>query len=135
LPKAVGRASVPGGAVGAGGPLGEVAAALAVLRELHRGRNHRPLADTMGRLLEATRAHAGLAIWPRGEQALLNVTRLCDMARRIEQGGVCSFRELADWLVEQSATGEAGDAPLMEKGTEGVRLMLYTRPKDWSSRW
>src|SRR5581483_797452 len=48
------------------GGLREVADALAVLRELHRGRNRRPIADTIGRLLGATRAHAGLAIWPTG---------------------------------------------------------------------
>jgi len=63
-------------------PLVEVAKALAVLRSLHRGRNRRPIADTIGRLLAVTRAHAGLAVWPTGEQALANVTRLMDLARR-----------------------------------------------------
>src|SRR5438067_529223 len=49
--------------------LQEVADALAVLRDLHRGRNRRPISDTIGRLLAATRAPAGLAIWPTGAQA------------------------------------------------------------------
>ena len=40
--------------------LAEVAGALEVLRDLHRGRNRRPVADTIARLLEATRAHAGV---------------------------------------------------------------------------
>jgi hypothetical protein len=39
-----------------------VAESLAVLSELHRFRNRRPIADTVGRLLDATRAHAGLAM-------------------------------------------------------------------------
>src|SRR5207249_11007545 len=38
-------------------PLVEVAKALEVLRSLHRGRNRRPIADTIGRLLAETRAH------------------------------------------------------------------------------
>ena len=38
-------------------PVGD---ALALLRTLHAGRNHRPAADTIGRLLEHTRAHVEL---------------------------------------------------------------------------
>ena len=49
---------------------------LAVLRELHVHRNRRPFAETIARLLKTVRAHAGLAIWPTGEQALANVMRL-----------------------------------------------------------
>ncbi|HZO08630.1 MAG TPA: UvrD-helicase domain-containing protein, partial [Myxococcota bacterium] len=103
--------------------LREVAAALAVLRTLHRGRNRRPIADTIGQLLAATRAHAGLAVWPTGEQALANVTRLMDLARRSERTGVTSFRGFVEWLSEQAEHGEAGDAPIVEEGTEGVRTM------------
>src|SRR5439155_10328710 len=47
-----------------------VAEALDVLRDLHRGRNHRPIAQTISTLLEAVRAQAGIALWPSGEQAL-----------------------------------------------------------------
>src|SRR5881296_1565812 len=104
-------------------PLREVAGALGTLRDLHRGRNRRPIADTIGRLLAATRAHAGLAIWPTGEQALANVTRLMDLARRAERTGLTSFRAFVEWLAEQSEHGEAGDAPIVEEGTEGVRMM------------
>src|SRR5205823_14669979 len=104
-------------------PLVAVAKALAVLRSLHRGRNRRPIADTIGRLLAVTRAHAGLAVWPTGEQALANVTRLMDLARRAERTGVTSFRAFVEWLAEQAEHGEAGDAPIVEEGTEGVRLM------------
>jgi ATP-dependent helicase/nuclease subunit A len=103
--------------------LREVGEALGVLRTLHRGRNRRPVADTIGRLLAATRAHAGLATWPTGEQALANVTRLMDLARRQERTGVTSFRAFVEWLTEQAEHGEAGDAPIVEEGTEGVRMM------------
>jgi len=109
--------------------LAEVADALALLRTLHRDRNRRPIADTIGRLLAATRAHGGLAIWPTGEQALANVTRLMDMARRAEYSGVMSFRGFLDRLEEQAERGEAGDAPIVEEGAEGVRLMTVHRAK------
>ena len=45
---------------------------LALLARLHAGRNHRPIAQTITMLLEAVRAHAGIALWPTGEQALAN---------------------------------------------------------------
>jgi ATP-dependent helicase/nuclease subunit A len=108
---------------GAPDALREVRAALDVLRRLHAGRNRRPIADTIGRLLDETRAHAGLATWPTGEQALANVTRLMDVARRAERTGVASFRGFVEWLADQAEHGEAGDAPIVEEGTEGVRMM------------
>jgi ATP-dependent exoDNAse (exonuclease V) beta subunit len=107
----------------------EVAAALAVLRGLHRGRNRRPIADTIGRLLAATRAHAGFANWGTGEQALANVARLMDMARRSERSGLISFRAFVDWLVDQAETGEASDAPIIEEGLDGVRIMTVHKAK------
>jgi ATP-dependent exoDNAse (exonuclease V) beta subunit len=61
-----------------------VADALALLAKLHSGRNHRPVAQTITTLLEALRAHAGIALWPTGEQALANCSRVVDLARRFE---------------------------------------------------
>ena len=107
----------------------EVAAALAVLRHLHRGRNRRPIADTIGRLLATTRAHAGFANWSTGEQALANVARLMDMARKSERSGLISFRAFVDWLVDQAETGEASDAPIIEEGLDGVRMMTVHKAK------
>ncbi|MCC6847517.1 MAG: UvrD-helicase domain-containing protein [Deltaproteobacteria bacterium] len=107
--------------------LAEVAAAMAVLRDLHRGRNRRPIADTITRFLAATRAHAGIAIWPAGEQALANVMRLTDLARRAERQGLTSFRAFVDRLA--AADGETSDAPILEEGTGGVRLMTVHRAK------
>ena len=108
---------------------GEVETALGVLFGLHRGRNRRPIADTIGQLLAATRAHAGFANWSTGEQALANVGRLMDMARRSERSGLISFRAFVDWLVDQAETGEASDAPIIEEGLDGVRIMTVHKAK------
>ena len=109
--------------------LKEVADAMALLRDLHFRRNRRPIASTIGRLLAAARAHAGLAIWPTGEQALANVTRLMDLARRAERRGVVSFRSFVDRLADDAVHGEASEAPVVEEGTEGVRMMTVHRAK------
>jgi len=103
--------------------------ALSLLRELHRHRNRRPAAETITRLLGEVRAHAGLAIWPTGEQALANVLRCIDLARRWERGGASSFRAFVEHLESEAEHGEAQDAPVVEEGTEGVRIMTVHRAK------
>ena len=110
--------------------LKEVAEGLTILRELHRGRNRHPIADTVSRLLAKARAHAGFAIWPTGEQALANIMRLMDHARRYEtRGDGTSFRGFVDQLEADADNGEAGEAPVVEEGTEGVRLMTVHSAK------
>ena len=109
--------------------LASVAEALGVLRELHRLRNRRPVAETIVRLLAAVRAPAGLAVWPAGEQALANTTRLLDMARRAERQGLTSFRAFVSALEREAEMGETGEAPIVEEGMEGVRIMTVHRAK------
>ena len=106
-----------------------VVEALAVLRDLHRQRNRRPFAGTIARFLAAVRAHAGLAIWPTGEQALANVGRLLDLARRAERQGVTSFRAFVEQLEADAERAEEGEAPIVEDGTDGVRIMTVHRAK------
>ncbi len=106
-----------------------VDAALEILATLHRRRNRRPIADTVARLLEATRAHAGVANWPAGEQALANVFRVLDLARRFEAQGAISFRAFAQRLIDDAERGGAAEAPVVEEGTDGVRMMTVHRAK------
>jgi ATP-dependent helicase/nuclease subunit A len=104
--------------------------ALAVLRDLHRGRNRRSIANTIAQLLARTRAHAGIAIWPTGDQALANVMRLMDLARRYEaNGGATSLRGFVEDLEARAEREQAGEAPIIEEGTEGVRIMTVHRAK------
>jgi ATP-dependent helicase/nuclease subunit A len=103
--------------------------ALDVLGRLHVGRNHRPTADTVARLLDATRAHAGVAIWPTGEQALANLLRVLDQARRFEATGATSFRAFVQRLDEEADRGGVAEAPVVEEGTDGVRMMTVHRAK------
>lgn len=106
----------------------EVAISLDLLRKLHNGRNHRPIAQTLMMLLDAVRAPAGLALWANGEQALANCLRLVDMARRFE-AKASSFRAFVERLESDADNGEADEAPVVEEGTEGVRLMTVHRAK------
>ena len=86
----------------------KIADALARAARAHRGRNRRPIADTIARLLAATRAHAAIAIWPTGEQALANVMRLMDLARRYEaRRRRRSFRGFVDELEARAEREEA----------------------------
>ena len=111
------------------GRLASIAEALTVLRDAHRRRNDVPVAETIGRLLETTRAHAGFVMRPGGEQALANVMQIAEMARRYEAGGGLSFRGFVGQLEDQASARQAGEAPILEEGSDGVRIMTVHRAK------
>ena len=109
--------------------LAPIAEALQLLQQLHRARNYRPVADTIGRLLAATRAHVGFILRPAGEQALANVLHVAELARQYEAGGGISFRGFIDELKDAARSTEAAEAPILEEGSDGVRLMTVHKAK------
>jgi len=110
----------------AGAAEAEVFDALALLGELHLRRNRRPIAETLSRLLDATRAHAGIAMRPAGEQALGNVLRVLELARRFEAAGASSFRAFVDRLASDAERGEARKRPWSRKGP---KASAHERPQ------
>jgi ATP-dependent exoDNAse (exonuclease V) beta subunit len=106
-----------------------IAQVLRTLRELHAARNHRTVAETIGRLMAATRAHAGFVLWRGGEQALANVLHISDLARRYEAEGGLSFRGFVDTLHDLSGSAESPEAPILEEGSNGVRMMTVHKAK------
>ena len=106
-----------------------VVQALGILQELHRSRNYRPLAETIARLLEATRAHAGFVLRPSGGQALANVLHIAELARTYEEGGGISFRGFVEQLSHAAEEGQAPEAPILEEGSDGVRIMTVHKAK------
>src|SRR5262249_46510136 len=105
-----------------------IADALRLLQQLHRARNYRPVADTIGRLLAETRAHVGFILRTAGEQALANVLHVAELARQYEASGGISFRGFIDEL-RRAAASEAAEAPILEEGSDGVRLMTVHKAK------
>ena len=100
-----------------------------LLRRLHSRRNYRPVADTITELLTATRAHVGFVLRNAGEQALANVLHVAELARQYEANGGISFRGFVETLNEQADGGQAAEAPILEEGTDGVRLMTTHKAK------
>jgi len=126
LRDAEGKLPSPPHDVELGSVAAEIADALALLGELTVERNRRPIADTLSRLLAATRAHAGFALWPAGEQALANVLRVMDLARKFEARGMLtamSFRGFVERLEDDAQRSRQPDAMVVEESTEGVRIM------------
>ena len=109
--------------------LAPIPEALGVLAELHRARNHRPVAATIDRLLGQTRAHVGFALRRAGEQVLANVLHVAELARQYEAEGGISFRGFVDELREAVDEGISSDAPIVEEGSDGVRLMTVHKAK------
>ena len=109
--------------------LHHVREALALLASLHRERNRRPVADTISTLLGRTRAHVGFVLRPGGEQALANVLHVAELARQYEMDGGMSFRGFVDTLQAEAAIRQAAEAPILEEGSDGVRLMTVHKAK------
>ena len=106
-----------------------VADALGLLRELHGKRNHRPAAETTARLLEHTRAHVTFVMRPAGERVLANVLQIVEVARQYEADGGISFRGFVDALRDAADRSESAEAPVVEEGSDGVRLMTVHKAK------
>jgi ATP-dependent exoDNAse (exonuclease V) beta subunit len=60
---------------------------------------------------------------------LANVSHVGELARRYEAEGGISFRGFIDELRAQAESGEAGEAPILEEGSDGVRLMTVHKAK------
>jgi ATP-dependent exoDNAse (exonuclease V) beta subunit len=109
--------------------LNPVVDALDLLRELSQRRNVRPVEETIALLLGASRAHAIFALRPSGEQALANVQYVSELARQYEAAGGLSFRGFVDELQEEADASRAAEAPILEEGSDGVRLMTAHKAK------
>jgi ATP-dependent helicase/nuclease subunit A len=116
-------------AEGVPGSLKPIVEALRLLQRLHRRRNYVPVADTIQELLNATRAHVGLVLRSNGEQALANVLHVAELARQYEASGGISFRGFVDDLRVAAETAQAAEAPILEEGSDGVRLMTVHKAK------
>ena len=109
-----------------------------MLRELHFRRNYRPVPETIARLLGARGRTPCFALRPSGEQALANVQHIAELARQYEAPGGISFRGFVEQLREEAASVRAAEAPILEEGSDGVRLMTAHRAKGLefpSSSW
>ena len=106
-----------------------MAEALRLLQEMHGRRNYRPVADTISRLLDASRAHVAFMLRPGGEQALANVLHVAELARQYEADGGLSFRGFIDQLRQAADATSAAEAPIVEEGSDGVRLMTVHKAK------
>jgi ATP-dependent exoDNAse (exonuclease V) beta subunit len=106
-----------------------IAEALRLLADLHQRRNRRPVVETITRLFEETRAHVALALRRAGEQVLANALHVAELARQYEMSGGISFRGFIETLRQAADEGQATEAPIVEEGADGVRLMTVHKAK------
>jgi ATP-dependent exoDNAse (exonuclease V) beta subunit len=106
-----------------------IVGALELLRELHTRRNYVPIAQTIQRLLDRTRAHVGFVLRGGGEQALANVLHVAELARQYEMDGGISFRGFVDELRAAAEGAQSPEAPILEEGSDGVRMMTVHKAK------
>jgi ATP-dependent helicase/nuclease subunit A len=101
-----------------------------LIKDLHRARNSVPIADTLNRLLESTRAHAAFAFRVGGERVLANVYRLTDLARSFEiSGSSTSFRAFVEFLEAEYESSGTSEAPVLEQQGDGVQIRTVHKAK------
>jgi ATP-dependent helicase/nuclease subunit A len=103
--------------------------ALTCLANWHRRRNRRPVPETISDVLGSTRAHVSFVLRPGGEQVLANALHVAELARQYEIEGGMSFRGFVEALREAASGGQAAEAPILEEGSDGVRLMTVHKAK------
>jgi ATP-dependent exoDNAse (exonuclease V) beta subunit len=103
--------------------------ALGILRDLHRKRNHLPIAETIRLMLASVRAHAAFAFHNGGPRRLANLHRIAELARQADAGGSFTFRGFVRWLEEEAQSGESAEAPVLEQQANGVRMMTVHKAK------
>ncbi len=108
----------------------QIVEVLSLLVSLHRARNHVPIAATLSKFLAALRVHAGVAMWPTGEQSLGNLYKLASLSRSYEgpRGG-SSFRGFIAWLEQNAEEAGSADATVVEESSDGVRIMTVHAAK------
>ena len=132
------RPSKPAASIRCTGPIArrlifqasEVADTSMSCRLLNVRRNHRPIAETISTLLVRPCARTpGIALWPNGEQS----ARECQEAERYGaaffERGASSFRAFVEKLESGAERGEADEAPIVEEGLDGVRVMTVHKAK------
>ncbi len=101
----------------------EVMQALDLLRDLHRQRNYRSVADTIAQFLYATRALSVMALWTDGHAAVHGIEQVVSRARMFDaEGG--AFR---DFVLRYSDADR--DRTSLELHSEGVRMLTVHAAK------
>jgi ATP-dependent helicase/nuclease subunit A len=70
-----------------------------------------------------------LVLRAAGEQALANVLHVAELAREYESSGGISFRGFVEELRIAAETAQAAEAPILEEGSDGVRMMTVHKAK------
>ena len=119
-----------------------VAEALGLLQQLHRQRNYGRAGriDTHHRGGAARRRSSArtargdacarrIRAPPGGEQALANVLHVAELARQYKISGGMSFRGFVEELRDEAEPRAGAEAPMLEEGSDGVRMMTVHKAK------
>jgi ATP-dependent helicase/nuclease subunit A len=109
---------------------GEFPEAMSLLKELHEGRNSRPISATVSNLLSRTKALEFSLLRQGGDQMAANLRKILEQARAFEGESQANFRRFVEWLGTREEEGvREGESPWAEEGEENVKLMTIHKAK------
>jgi len=104
--------------------------ALSLLKELHGGRNSRPISATVSDFLSRTKALEFSLLRQGGDQMAANLRKVLEQARAFEGESQATFRRFVEWLGTREEEGvREGESPWSEEGEENVKLMTIHKAK------
>ena len=107
----------------------DIAAAFALLRELHASRNEAGPARTMLALVGRTKFLELSLLRPHGEQRVANIRKAIASARAFE-GTAGGYRRFARWFRDQEVlAADEGESPMVEEGEDASRLLTVHKAK------
>jgi len=104
--------------------------ALDLLKDLHGGRNSRPISATVSDLLARTNVLEFSLLRQGGDQMAANLRKVLEQARAFEGESQATFRRFVEWLGTREEEGvREGESPWSEEGEENVKLMTIHKAK------
>lgn len=101
-----------------------------LLKELHEIRNRVSVSILLQKLYEATRGLVLFLMKPQGEQRVMNLLKIGEVARALEERGLIHFRGFVRWLSERQEEEDEEEEPTaLERGDDFVHLLTFHKAK------
>ena len=88
-----------------------------------------PVADTISALLDATRAHVGFVLRPAASRRWPTCCTSPSWRGSTSSTAACRSAASSTTLQAEAPAGQAAEAPILEEGSDGVRLMTVHKAK------
>jgi len=103
--------------------------AFQLLRIFYLKRNIIPISRLIEEIFDKTKALEFNVLKPHGEQAVSNLLKVIELARKFEDRKGATFRSFIGWLKNLEVTAREAESPVTEEDDNSVRLLTIHKAK------